>query len=198
MAFDVKITKFKRFAEIICPHYCISCGKIGGILCDSCKNYNIFEHMNYCLKCGVVIKNGSCEHCESDYDASWCLGAKKEVFGELAMRLKYDSVRAAALPLAEMLNSILPYWRKVTLVPVPTLRRHVRQRGLDHTRLVAKYLAKMRTWRLESLISRVTDTVQVGAGVELRRRQADKAYSLNKNRSRENLSSIRRCLYDRI
>jgi hypothetical protein len=37
--FVVKNTICVSIGDILCPHSCISCGKVGGILCDCCKKY---------------------------------------------------------------------------------------------------------------------------------------------------------------
>ncbi|MCL1839672.1 hypothetical protein FWF89_01575 [Candidatus Saccharibacteria bacterium] len=93
--------------------------------------------------------------------------------------LKYQSIRALAWPIAEMMDAVLPYLPENTaVVPVPTIARHVRERGLDHTWLIAKKLAKLRKWKCTKLVRRVTNTVQVGASAKCRREQAKSAYML--------------------
>jgi ComF family protein len=93
--------------------------------------------------------------------------------------LKYESIRALARPIAEIMDGVLPCFPDDTVVvPVPTIGRHVRERGLDHASIVARELAKIRGWECKKLVRRVTSTVQVGASAERRRRQAKKAYEL--------------------
>ncbi len=67
----------------------------------------------------------------------------------------------------------------IVVVPLPTIRRHVRQRGLDHTFEIAKYLARRRGWRVEKNLGRESNSVQVGADRETRKEQANKAYKLD-------------------
>lgn len=50
--FVVKNTIIMKLGEVFCPHYCISCGKVGGILCKCCKNNIIGTRNNKCLVCG--------------------------------------------------------------------------------------------------------------------------------------------------
>jgi len=98
---------------------------------------------------------------------------------KLAEGLKYQSIRALAWPLAEMMDAALPSLPgEIVVVPVPTTAAHVRERGLDHTWLVAKKLARLRGWKCAKMVRRVTGTVQVGASAQQRRRQAEKAYEL--------------------
>lgn len=83
---------------------------------------------------------------------------------------KYNSVRAASFELAELLESIIGSgW---VLVPLPTIRRHIRERGFDHIGL----LCKKTGLTVERALMRVNNSVQVGADIEKRRKQAAEAY----------------------
>ena len=104
----------------------------------------------------------------------------------LVSEFKYESVRAIGEVLAEMLNEaipdlakILPEGAEVVVVPLPTIGKHVRRRGLDHTLILARKLAKKRGWKCEQVLTRVVDTVQVGAKVKERREQAERAYKVS-------------------
>ena len=79
-------------------------------------------------------------------------------------------MRAVAAVLAEMMDLAVPDgW---TLVPLPTISRHIRERGFDHIGLVAK---KMRL-PVANVLVRNRNTVQVGASREERVAQAKEAY----------------------
>lgn len=56
--------------------------------------------------------------------------------------LKFESVRAAALPLAQAMSA-LPLGESDALVPVPTTRRRLRQRGFNQARLLAEHLGEI-------------------------------------------------------
>ena len=69
-----------------------------------------------------------------------------------------------------MVDAIVPDgW---TLVPLPTITKHVRERGFDHVGLVAR---KMGSPVARALV-RNKNTVQVGASREMRISQAKEAY----------------------
>jgi len=113
------------------------------------------------------------------YDRSWVVGRRDDGLGRLVDGLKYGSMRAVAWSLAEMLDGVLPCLPEdVVVVPVPTIGRHVRARGLDHTWLMAKALARMRGWKCAKLVRRISGTVQVGVSAKQRWRQAKEAYAL--------------------
>ncbi|MBR0415850.1 ComF family protein [Candidatus Saccharibacteria bacterium] len=92
---------------------------------------------------------------------------------------KYKSIRKTAEVLAELMSAAIPKRLKdVVVVPLPTIAKHIRERGFDHTLLLAKSLARLRGWKVEQVIGRVNKTVQVGADEETRRRQAKEAYEV--------------------
>ncbi len=159
---------------MLAPHSCRGCGRIGMVLCDRCKNYIISEHATYQPKF------------PSDFLASldanaaiFVLGARTGLVGKMVHDLKYDSVRALARALAELLDATLPEFRgAVSIVPLPTSTKHIRARGLDHTLLIAKRLAKLRGYRVEKLLMRAKNTTQVGASAAERQAQAAQAYAV--------------------
>ena len=58
------------------------------------------------------------------------------------------------------------------IVPLPTIRRHVRERGFDHIGLICQKTG----CSVEKVLRRRRDTVQVGANREQRMKQALEAY----------------------
>lgn len=79
-------------------------------------------------------------------------------------------MRAASFELAELLSyAIGDGW---ALVPLPTIRRHVRERGFDHIRLICRKTGLP----VERVLIRMNNSVQVGADMEMRRKQAAEAY----------------------
>ena len=139
-----------------------------------------------------------CECCDSPLEKCWVVGWREGVLARLVKDFKYKSVRAAGGVLAELVDDALPGdlreidgggvgevktgegLSEVVVVPLPTIGRHARERGLDHTKIIAKKLAKRRGWRLEMMLARATDTVQVGAKVAARKSQAEKTYEVVK------------------
>lgn len=93
---------------------------------------------------------------------------------------KYKSVRATAKILAECLDLTMPKGLKdVVVVPLPTSGKHIRERGFDHTWLIAKELCRMRPgFTLKKVLIRHGNAAQVGKDEETRRRQAEQAYEV--------------------
>ena len=92
----MKNTIFMRFGEIICPHYCISCGEVGGILCERCKNYILSKHKNECLVCGRELINNRCLVCALPFDRQFWVGKREGALKGLIKIYKYQSVRACS------------------------------------------------------------------------------------------------------
>lgn len=111
-----------------------------------------------------------CPHCALPFLKQFCIGEREGVLRRLIEIYKYNSVRAASFELAELLESIIGSgW---VLVPLPTIRRHIRERGFDHIGL----LCKKTGLTVERALMRVNNSVQVGADMEMRRKQAAEAY----------------------
>lgn len=150
--------------NLLAPDYCYLCGRIGDSVCPEClkrlqkccKNYNTWQN---------------------DF-----IGTDKSSAPELAeliKQFKYNSVFSLAQPLAEVLASFLPDQLDVVVVPAPTAPRHVRLRGLDHTKKLARRLAHLKGWRHQRLLIRTSNSVQVGSDAKTRTRQANQAYRIS-------------------
>jgi len=174
MSFSVKITTGTSWLDLLCPHFCMGCGRLGRILCDCCKNYINISTLEKDVKYEEAVKMWG-ERCGGAFVGFYECGFREGLMDELVKTYKYKSVRAIGQVLVELLDEVLPEI-EVVAVPLPTIRRHVRERGLDHTLVIAKRLAKRRGWRCERLLRRMNDAVQVGVSAKKRKLQAEKAY----------------------
>lgn len=73
---------------------------------------------------------------------------------QLVHRLKYDSVRAAAVPLAAQM-AFLPSREEEIIVPVPTDPKRERMRGFNQSALLADQIGKNLGMRVEKALVRV-------------------------------------------
>lgn len=176
---NVKNTIVERVLHIIAPHYCYGCGKIGTLLCTNCKYDIIEEPFLGCLLCGWPTRDGICELHSSALSGSIVVSERAGVLKALINGLKFHNGKAAALVLAELLDERLPLLPEGTLlVPVPTVRSHIRQRGYDHIDLIARHLARLRGLRIEyALVRQGNDTQHRLRRVE-RQRAAQQAFVL--------------------
>ncbi len=179
MSFSVKNTTFPNPLDLIAPHSCRGCGHLGEALCNRCKNYILEQHRNICPNCHQEKSNGFCSNCPS-FPETYILGLRTDLLDTIIHEYKYKSVRSLAKPFAELLHSVIPpLSNDAIIVPLPTISRHIRERGLDHTSLVAKHFAKLHHIRKYQVLLRNNNTIQVGADKTTRRIQANSAYIIN-------------------
>ncbi|MBO7131851.1 ComF family protein [Candidatus Saccharibacteria bacterium] len=181
----VKKTTILNAFDLLAPHPCRGCGRIGKPLCDCCKKNILENHLNYCPNCKSKNPTGNCQKCKS-LPRTFIIEERSGLVGKLIHDYKFNSVRALALPLAEILDQILPNIPgKVSIIPLPTIGKHIRARALDHTLLIAKKLARIRgkNYQVEKLIIRKENTVQVGTDAKTRQKQAKNAYKINEKLS---------------
>ncbi len=152
---------------------------MGAPLCPDCK-FNIgSESFSGCVVCSRPISaRGVCVEHMKLYEDGWCVGPRDDALEQLINGYKFGRKRANHLVLGELLDSTMAELPTSTvLVPIPTVRRHIRQRGYDHALLIAQYIATRRGLICTSLLKRRTQTVQLGASKRERRKQAAVAFA---------------------
>lgn len=195
MKFVVKNTTQCGVLDLLCPHSCRGCGCLGSVLCECCKKNFFLARRAICPICKCELRAEAdervefiqCSNCKLEGVRAMLAGGWREgALEKLVEQYKYQSIWAIGEVLAEILDESLPKpeaecWREmgsIVVVPLPTIGRHVRERGLDHTLRVARKLAKRRGWKCMRILSRAVDTVQVGAKAAEREEQAQKSYEV--------------------
>lgn len=122
------------------------------------------------------------------------VGFREGVLKQIVEDYKFQSIRASGRDLAELIDGVLPEMSNVVVVPLPTIPRHIRERGFDHTKLIARHLVGLRNhrvkesadvnesaseWQLSPILARKKNTVQVGSNRKTRITQAKEAYELS-------------------
>lgn len=185
MGFDVKNTTKVGLLDLFCPYTCRGCGALGSVVCECCKKHMLAQRRNICPICKRKVERTEqkCRDCDLPFQRLYVGGYREGSLAKAISEYKYQSVRALGRFLGELLLETMPEdlgveAEKVIVVPLPTIGKHVRQRGLDHTKNLAKRLAKARGWNWEKILTRATDTVQVGKAAEERKEQAAKTYQI--------------------
>ena len=100
-----------------------------------------------------------------------------------------------AIEVSRMMDAETRENRKIVLVPLPTIRKHIRERGFDHTLRLCFELEDFLQKKLDdfgisveyqSLLVRKNKTVQVGKEKKERMKQAEKAYGIREEIKIEN------------
>ena len=177
---NVKNTMIDTLLSQIAPHPCCSCGKIGALLCENCKYNIIDEVISDCIVCGGSAgERGICKDCRTPYQRAWCIGERSGALRELIDVYKFEYARAAHLSLSELLLDRVSQLPADTIViPIPTVMAHIRERGYDHTLLIARAFAKKRRLSMRRVLRRATSTRQRGASRDDRITQAKAAFNV--------------------
>jgi len=122
---------------------------------------------------------GICEKCDVPYRRAWCVGRREDVLRKLIDEYKFENAYAAHRVLADLLSQRIGQLPSdVTVVAVPSIASHIRQRGYDHATLVAKQLARLQQVTYAPILRRKTATMQRGASKTQRIRQAKEAFEV--------------------
>ena len=180
MPIIVKNTTFPSLLDLLAPHTCRGCGRLGTPLCDCCKKYIIKNSINFCPRCKSPKTTGKCKKCQN-LPPTYFIDERSGLLSQLIHDYKYHSIRALAPILAELLATKLPQNLPINtvIVPLPTATNHIRSRGFDHTAKIAKSLAKLKHCKIQPIFLRTKNTVQVGSDKKTRLTQAKHAFTLN-------------------
>ena len=167
--------------DMLAPHYCCSCGEIGRIICDNCKNNIISRASQRCLLCAKTIRNSSslCQHCQprAPFENAWYVGERSGALKLLIGAYKFERVGGAYREIVDLLDTRVSELPAGTIVvPVPTIASHVRQRGFDHAARLAKEFARRRKLPYRTILHRRTSSVQHTADKSERWQQAKQAF----------------------
>lgn len=187
--YRVKITIEKFILDMVLPNRCVRCQREGGIFCDRCKKYI------------SIINPGYVMNDMYGFEKLLVAGLKEGWFERLVRDFKYRGRRDYGEFLADKLGEVIfgevkrIEIRKIVLVPLPTIRKHIRERGFDHTLRLCFELENFLQKRLEKLgmkveyedlLVRKNKTVQVGKEKKERVKQAEKAYGIREGIKIEN------------
>lgn len=173
-----------RLLQLVAPHHCYGCLKVGPLLCWSCKNCIVDEPFSGCIVCRKPSIFGICNVCKTHYGSAYCVSERTDATEALLNGYKFDRQVSGAKVLAELLDETLPHFPADSIVvPVPTIAEHIRQRGYDHTLLLARHLASLRNYDMDQILRRNTKSVQRGANRVQRRKQAKTAFGCSKKLS---------------
>jgi predicted amidophosphoribosyltransferase len=169
----------EKLLSWVTPYNCRSCGHQGQILCDVCKYDITDEGFGYCLLCGNIADDICAECAKPWLIGGRTLGCRQETLEHLGNQAKFERSREAARSLADLLDAALPHFPPGSIVTsVPTHPAHVRQRGYDCVRYVARTLAQRRQLPYQMLVDRRLATEQRGHDAHTRALQAAQSYSV--------------------
>ena len=175
-----------KIVGILAPHTCIGCGKRGSVLCKSCLTSYVEPVQPRCAGCKALSDDfKTCTGCRrwlnltKVYVAVPYSGLGERLVHELKYEMKRDAGEAIALQLKGIIGSSLEN-KNAVLCPVPTAPKRVRERGFDHSVIIAKELSRLLHVQAVRALKRVTNSRQVGATRAERMKQMEYAFSVSK------------------
>lgn len=175
---NVKNTMIGKVLDILAPHPCFGCEKIGKILCERCEHDIENEPLTVCRDCFSPLTDG----CRCDTGKAWVVGWRTGVLKRIIDAYKFERVRQAVYPLALLLDTRLPLLPAETvIVPVPTRPAHIRQRGYDHLLLLAREVARLRDLEIHQAVGTSMRKAQHFLTKSERSQQTADGFFLTKN-----------------
>ena len=162
----VKNSVVKIIFDALLPYYCRGCGRTGSLLCEECRGE---------IKIIGEVKGKNLGDLKKLYVGGYRTGALEM----LVKDYKFKSMKKISGVLVEILDEAMPKGLEAVIVPLPTIKKHIRERGFDHARKLAEDFAKRRGLEVCPVLKRVNKTVQVGADEETREKQAEEAYGID-------------------
>jgi competence protein ComFC len=167
---------FDHFLDILAPYNCLACGREGDLLCFSCLSElppaPPFDHPLRCL---------SKVQAATPYQ-----GTAKN----LVWQLKASGAQAAARLIVKAMADRFQLPHGALIVPAPTATAHVRQRGYDQARLLAKNLSRQTGLVHLDCLRRQGQIHQVGASRQQRARQLSQVFYIRRPQLIKNASII--------
>ncbi len=168
----------------LAPPVCVICTREGSALCVSCAAAEIIPYGEHCWSCGAVSAGGrTCEHCRLPGSPRhvWITTNYEAAAQELVKKYKFGHLRAAADSLTALMVQTFQDFNghrsfpDYLVVPVPTATSRLRERGFDHSVLLAKLISRQLKLESRDALSRLGQARQLGAKRQVRLSQpADK------------------------
>jgi ComF family protein len=107
------------------------------------------------------------------------LGERRDALMRLVGDFKYNSEQESGRVIARLLNEVLPEVDShVIVTAIPTAPPRIRQRGFDHTKLIARELSKWRALKFQPLLQRNHNQSQHDLSARDRKRFAQTVFTV--------------------
>lgn len=174
---NVKNTMLDTLLSVVAPHLCSGCGRIGKTFCDNCKYDIIDESFLSCILCEKLSDIGVCEDHKVAFNQAWVVGPRNDALQRLIGGFKFQNMKASSFDIAYLLHKRLPQLPNTSvIIPIPTTRAHIRERGYDHMLLIARDLGRLCHLPVQRLLVRNNNLVQHKVGRKNRFIQARSAF----------------------
>jgi predicted amidophosphoribosyltransferase len=157
----------------LAPPVCVSCSTEGSNICLGCAESNIIPFGERCFNCsGLSSCSRTCEKCNSRGFPRhvWVSTDYGGLAKELVQVYKFGHQRVAAKPIAGIMAETFLAFNSdeeilkadYLVVPVPTASSRIRQRGFDHSVVLACAVAEKLNLQNSRALKRMGQGRQVG------------------------------------
>jgi competence protein ComFC len=175
----------------LAPPICVGCNAEGAAICLACSAAGIIPFGERCFNCSALSSSGrTCDRCRS-YGFPryvWITTDYSSLGKDLVQVHKFGHQRVAADPIAALMaDTFLSFnadkdilMANYIVVPIPTASSRVRQRGFDHTVVLAGFIGRKLNLETCSVLKRIGQSRQVGRTRKERFEQAARNYAVSK------------------
>jgi competence protein ComFC len=171
----------------LAPPVCLGCGVEGFSFCFECSIANIIPFGERCFNCNAIsVNSATCGKCKNNGPPRhvWVSTDYEGVIKNLVQLYKFGHQRVAAKSIANLMSETFLFFNSneeilktnYLVVAVPTATSRVRQRGFDHSALLALAVAKNLKLPYKNVMQRLGQSRQVGKSRTERFKQADGKY----------------------
>ncbi len=158
----------------IAPPQCVACGREGSALCVACSTSEIVPYGQQCWLCNRSSIGGrTCPKCRVNNSLRfvWITTNYDGAAKDLVKVYKFGHQRVAAQTLSQLMVETLQDFTDLAqltklnylVVPVPTATSRIRERGFDHSALLARTVALQMGAEYACVLGRLGQTRQLGA-----------------------------------
>lgn len=181
--YTVAMNLLESLIGLFTPHSCTACGIEGTLLCEDCRSAIPLAAAG-CIFCRSDLDGRhACRHCSaaSGIHNLWVMTDYEGLGRQLVYALKFGGAREAAGVLADFLYTVLPSTNHISIVThIPTTNQRKRQRGFDHSLLIARKLARRLGVEHKQLIVRHGKSRQVGSVRSIRLLQLQNTFEVRR------------------
>lgn len=182
------------FLDFLFPKYCVNCRGIGDYICSNCFSFISFDVEMICLVCNRGSIDGLTHpRCQTKYaiDGAFCGVSYKGIVKKLIYNFKYKPYLAdlkkslvelfyESIIQQEIFQNALGF--SPILVPIPLSKKRLRQRGYNHSALLAEGLSKSLNLNLVEALQRTKETKsQFGLNLKDRKKNLKDAFTILPN-----------------
>jgi len=189
----------ERLIGFVAPYDCLVCGSEGAILCNWCRLEQLQPLPSRCAGClRLSADYETCSKCQPRLRAGhiWVASEYAGAAREITRLLKFSTAREGAVAMARSIQETTPHFdQSFSVVPMPTITKHLRSRGFDHSKLLARRVAQYKRMKYLPALRRNGQTSQVGSSRAMRQKQIGGTMYVT---SRFNLKGVNVLLVDDV